>query len=73
MSASPAVKSPAVPAKQPRLEFAKVAPAAYAAMLALSNYTKDCGLEPGDVMWVSAASGTGIEELQSHVRTLLGT
>ena len=34
---------------------------------------KGCGLDPGDVMWVSAASGTGIAELQSHVLALLGS
>jgi GTP-binding protein len=34
---------------------------------------KGCGLDPGDVMWVSASSGTGIDELQSHVRALLGS
>jgi GTP-binding protein len=30
-----------------------------------------CGLDPGDVMWVSAASGDGIDALQAHVRSLL--
>ncbi|MCU1503041.1 MAG: engB [Ilumatobacteraceae bacterium] len=30
-----------------------------------------CGLDPGDVMWVSAANGTGIDQLQSHVHALL--
>lgn len=30
-----------------------------------------CGLDPGDVQWVSSTNGTGIDELQSQVRTLL--
>jgi GTP-binding protein len=30
-----------------------------------------CGLEPADVLWVSATKGTGIDELQAHVNTLL--
>lgn len=33
-------------AMRPRLEFHKAAPEAYKAMLALSNYTKSCGLAP---------------------------
>jgi AhpD family alkylhydroperoxidase len=33
-------------APQPRVAMHSAAPAAYRAMLALSNYTKDCGLEP---------------------------
>ncbi len=32
---------------------------------------KGCGLDPGDVMWVSASSGAGIDVLQSHVHGLL--
>ncbi|NNC80963.1 MAG: ribosome biogenesis GTP-binding protein YsxC [Acidimicrobiales bacterium] len=30
-----------------------------------------CGVEPADVMWVSAAKGTGIPELRNEVRRLL--
>ena len=30
-----------------------------------------CGLDPGDVMWVSASTGAGIEALQAHVHALL--
>jgi GTP-binding protein len=30
-----------------------------------------CGLDPGDVMWVSASSGAGVEALQAHVLALL--
>jgi GTP-binding protein len=30
-----------------------------------------CGLDTGDVLWVSAASGTGVDELRAHVRSLL--
>ncbi|MCB0954778.1 MAG: hypothetical protein KDB12_01320, partial [Ilumatobacter sp.] len=32
---------------------------------------KGCGLEAGDVMWVSAAKGTGVEALAAHVNMLL--
>jgi GTP-binding protein len=32
---------------------------------------KGCGLDPGDVMWVSASTGAGIDVLQSHVHALL--
>jgi GTP-binding protein len=31
-----------------------------------------CGLEPADVLWVSSSKGTGIDELQAHVNTMLG-
>ena len=30
-----------------------------------------CGLDPGDVMWVSASSGAGIDALQAHVQAVL--
>ena len=30
-----------------------------------------CGLEVGDLMWVSASKGTGIEYLQQHLTSLL--
>ncbi len=30
-----------------------------------------CGLEPGDVLWVSASTGIGIDELQAHVNAVL--
>jgi GTP-binding protein len=30
-----------------------------------------CALDPGDVMWVSAAKGTGVEALARHVTMLL--
>lgn len=32
---------------------------------------KACDLDPGDVMWVSAAKGVGIEALAKHVAALL--
>ncbi len=32
---------------------------------------KGCELEQGDIIWVSASKGTGIEQLQSHVASLL--
>jgi GTP-binding protein len=32
-----------------------------------------CGLEEGDVMWVSASNGAGIKQLQDHIVTLLRT
>jgi GTP-binding protein len=32
---------------------------------------KGADLDPGDVMWVSAAKGTGIEDLASHVLMML--
>jgi GTP-binding protein len=32
-----------------------------------------CLLEEGDVMWVSASKGIGIDRLQAHVNTLLTT
>lgn len=35
------------------------------------DLAKGCGLDPGDVMWVSAAKGTGVEELARHVTMLL--
>jgi GTP-binding protein len=35
------------------------------------DLAKGCGLDTGDVMWVSAAKGTGIEELARHVTMLL--
>ncbi|MEO6156472.1 MAG: ribosome biogenesis GTP-binding protein YihA/YsxC [Ilumatobacteraceae bacterium] len=31
----------------------------------------DCGLDSGDVLWVSATKGTGIEALRQHVASLL--
>jgi GTP-binding protein len=31
-----------------------------------------CGLDPADVMWVSASTGAGIDALQSHVNAVLG-
>jgi AhpD family alkylhydroperoxidase len=40
------MNAPHVAEMKPRLEMHKAAPDAYAAMLALSNYTRDCGLEP---------------------------
>ncbi len=30
-----------------------------------------CGLEIGDIIWVSASKGTGIEQLQKHIESLL--
>ena len=30
-----------------------------------------CALEQGDIMWISATKGTGIEQLQTHVNSLL--
>ena len=30
-----------------------------------------CELDQGDIMWISATKGTGIEQLQSHVNSLL--
>ena len=30
-----------------------------------------CRLEPADVLWVSAATGIGMDELQAHVRAVL--
>jgi GTP-binding protein len=30
-----------------------------------------CSLDEGDVMWVSASKGTGIDRLQAHVNTML--
>ena len=30
-----------------------------------------CGLDPGDVLWVSSTNGTGIDELQAHVNAVL--
>ena len=35
------------------------------------DLAKGCGLETGDVMWVSAAKGTGVEDLAAHVTMLL--
>ena len=35
------------------------------------DLAKGCGLETGDVMWVSAAKGTGVEALAAHVNMLL--
>ena len=32
---------------------------------------RDCMLDEGDVMWVSATKGTGIDRLQSHVNAML--
>ena len=32
---------------------------------------KGCALEQGDIMWVSASKGTGIDQLQRHVDALL--
>ena len=37
------------------------------------DLSKACELDPGDVMWVSASKGTGIEQLQRHVEMLLST
>lgn len=35
------------------------------------DLAKGCQLDEGDIMWVSAAKGTGIEQLAKHVTTLL--
>lgn len=35
------------------------------------DLAKGCQLDQGDIMWVSAAKGTGIEQLAKHVTTLL--
>jgi GTP-binding protein len=35
------------------------------------DLAKGCELDPGDVMWVSASKGTGIEQLQRHVEAML--
>ncbi len=32
---------------------------------------RDCLLDEGDVLWVSATKGTGIDRLQAHVNTML--
>ena len=32
-----------------------------------------CHLDEGDILWVSAAKGTGIEQLQSHILSVLAT
>ena len=32
---------------------------------------RGCSLEEGDVIWVSASKGTGIDRLQAHVNTML--
>jgi len=32
---------------------------------------KGCGLDTGDIMWVSASKGTGVEALAAHVNMLL--
>lgn len=37
------------------------------------DLAKACALDPGDVMWVSATKGTGIDRLQHHVQMLLTT
>ena len=37
------------------------------------DLAKGAELDPGDVMWVSASKGTGIEELAHHVHMLLRT
>jgi GTP-binding protein len=36
-----------------------------------AELAKGCQLEPGDVVWVSAAKGTGIDDLRSLVRVWL--
>jgi len=35
------------------------------------DLAKGCGLDTGDIMWVSAAKGTGLDQLQSHLLALL--
>jgi GTP-binding protein len=35
------------------------------------DLAKAAGLDTGDVMWVSASKGTGIEQLAKHVQMLL--
>ena len=35
------------------------------------DLARGCELEQGDIMWVSAAKGTGIEQLQRHLLSLL--
>ena len=35
------------------------------------DLAKGCQLDQGDIIWVSAAKGTGIEQLQSHIESLL--
>jgi GTP-binding protein len=33
--------------------------------------SKGCGLDPGDVLWVSAAKGTGVDKLGSSLLSVL--
>ena len=35
------------------------------------DLSKGCGLDPGDVFWVSSSKGDGIESLAKHVTALL--
>ncbi|MFM7043997.1 MAG: ribosome biogenesis GTP-binding protein YihA/YsxC [Ilumatobacteraceae bacterium] len=35
------------------------------------DLAKGCGLDPGDVFWVSAAKGDGIDDLRRHVAAML--
>ena len=35
------------------------------------DLAKGCALDVGDIMWVSASKGTGIEQLQRHVEAML--
>lgn len=35
------------------------------------DLSKGCGLDPGDVFWVSAAKGDGIDDLRRHVAAML--
>ena len=37
-----------------------------------SQLAKACGLDEGDILWVSASKGTGIDRLQAHVLALVG-
>ena len=34
--------------------------------------SRGCGLHEGDIFWVSASKGTGIDALRTHIRLLLG-
>ena len=38
-----------------------------------SQLAKACGLDEGDILWVSASKGTGIDRLQAHVLALVAS
>jgi GTP-binding protein len=63
------LQSNAVPYQIVATKLDKVKPSKLAGRK--QQLARACSLEEGDVLWVSASKGTGIDRLQAHVNTML--